>query len=78
MDGREKTACLTFVAFLKNFLGNKNAENSADLVVRMLKVFCDLGSEMSIKRHFISSYLDLETGQDDCLKVSDSTKILRK
>ena len=78
MDSREKTACLSFVAFLKNFLGNKKTEISADLVVRMLKPFCDLEYEMRIKLHFISSYLDQETGQDDCLKDCGSTKILRK
>ena len=78
MGSREKTACLTFVAFLKNFLGNKKAENFADLVVRMVKAFCDLGCEMSIKLHFISTYIDQETGQNDCLKESSSTKILRK
>ena len=95
MDCREKTACLTFVAFLKSFLGNKKVEKLADLVVRMLKALCDLGCEMSIRLHFISSYLDQiatykmkfytlnshldqETGQDDCLKESGSTKILRK
>ena len=74
----EKTACLSFVAFLKTFLEIKKKENSADLVVRMLKVFFDLGCEMSIKLHFISSYFDQETSQDDCLNESGSTKILRK
>ena len=44
----------------------------------MLKAFCDLGCEMSIKLHFINSYLDQETGLDDCLKESDSTKIFKK
>ena len=78
MDSGQKTACLTFIAFLKNLLQNKKVENFADLVVRMLKAFCDLGCEMSIKLHFISSYLDQETGQDDCLKERVSTKILRK
>ena len=78
MDSREKTVCLTFVAFLKNFLRNKKVENFADLVVRMLKAFFDLGCEMSIKLQFIRSYLDQETGQNDCLKESGSTKILGK
>ena len=58
MGSRQKTACLTFVGFLKNFLGNKKAENFADLVVRMLKAFCDLGCEMSIKLHFMNSHFD--------------------
>ena len=78
MASGEKTDCLTFVAFSKNFLRNKKVENFADLVVRMLKAFCDFGCEMSIKLHFISNYLDQETGQDDCLKESGSTKMLRK
>ena len=44
----------------------------------MLKSYCDLGCEMSKRLHFINSYLEQETGQDDYLKESGSTKILRK
>ena len=66
------------MAVVKNFLVNIKAENSADLFIRMFKVFCDLGCEMSIQRHFINSHLDQETGQDDYLKESGFTKILRK
>ena len=45
IDSREKTACLTLVAFLKNFLRNKKVKNFADLVVRMLKGFVILDAK---------------------------------
>ena len=47
-----------FEAAVKNFLGNKKAENYADLVVRMLKAFCDIVCKMSIKLHFINCHFD--------------------
>ena len=55
MNDKEKTAWLSFVVVVKNFLGNKKAENYAD---KMLKSFCDLGWKVSIKLHFINSHLD--------------------
>ena len=58
MNIKEKTAWLSLVVVLKNFLGNNRAENYADLVDEMFEAFCDLGCKMSIKLHYINSYLD--------------------
>ena len=58
MNIKEKTAWLSFVVVVKNFFGNKKAENYADLVDEMLEAFCDLGCKMSIKLHYINSHLD--------------------
>ena len=49
MDQKERAAWMSFVAVINNFLGNKKAENCVLLVQRMLKAFCDLGCNMSIK-----------------------------
>ena len=58
MNIKEKTAWSSFVVVVKNFLGNKKAENYADLVDEMLEAFCDLGCKMSIKLHYVNSHLD--------------------
>lgn len=58
MDQKERAAWMSFVAVINNFLGNKKAENYVLLVQRMLKAFCDLGCNMSIKMHFLNSHLD--------------------
>ena len=57
MNIKEKTAWLSFVVVVKNFLGKKKAENCSDLVDEMLEAFCDLGSKMGIKLHYINSHL---------------------
>ena len=66
MDSREKTPCLSFVDLLRNFLGNKKSRKLCRFSYSNVKAFCDLVCEMSRKLHFISSYLDHETGQDNC------------
>ena len=58
MNIKEKMPWLSFVVVVKNFLGNKKAENYADLVDEMLEAFCDLGCKKSIKLHYINSHLD--------------------
>ena len=58
MNIKEKTAWLSFVVVVENFLGNKKAENYADLVDEMLEAIRDLGCKMSIKLHYINSHLD--------------------
>jgi len=54
----KKAAWLSFEDVIKNFLGNKNAKNHKDLVGNMLSAFYDLGCKMSIKVHFLFSYLE--------------------
>ena len=58
MNDKEKTAWLSFVAVIQNFLGNKKADNYEFLVTRMLLAFRDLGCNMSVKLHFLNSHLD--------------------
>ena len=58
MNDKEKTAWLSFVDVMKNFLGNKKAGNHQDLVGNMLSAFCHLGCKMSIKVHFLFSHLN--------------------
>lgn len=58
MNDREKTAWLSFVAVIQNFLGNKKAENYEMIVTEMLLAFRDLGCNMSVKLHFLFSHLD--------------------
>lgn len=58
MTDKEKAAWLSFVEVIKNFLGNKKADNHEVLVNEMLLAFRDLGCNMSIKVHFLNSHLD--------------------
>ena len=58
MNDKERTAWLSFVAVMANFLGNKKADNYETLVVNMLSAFCDLGCNMSVKLHYLYSHLD--------------------
>ena len=58
MNDKEKAAWLSFVDVMKNFLGNKKAENHEDLVGNMLSTFRHLGCKMSIKVHFLFSHLN--------------------
>lgn len=43
---------------VKNFLGNKKAENYKDIVETMLNEFHCLGSNTSIKLQFLNSHFD--------------------
>ena len=52
INNMEKRAWNSFVTVVKNFLGNKKAENYKDLIQTLLKNFHLLGCNMSIKVHF--------------------------
>ena len=58
MTALERSAYLTFVAVVQNFLENNKAENYSELVNRMLVAFRDPGRNISIKLHFLNSHLD--------------------
>lgn len=58
MNDIEKDAWQSFVDIVKNFLGNKRAENYKDIVETLLKHFHRLGCNMSIKLHFLHNHLD--------------------
>ena len=52
MNNKERTAWLSFVAVMANFLANKKADNYDTLVANMLSAFRDLGCNMSVKLHY--------------------------
>ena len=56
MNAKEKTAWLAYEDVIKNFLGNKKAQNYEILVFKI--TFYDLVCKMSIKVHFLFSHLD--------------------
>ncbi|KAK5647850.1 hypothetical protein RI129_002742 [Pyrocoelia pectoralis] len=58
MTTLEAAAWCSFVMVVKNFLGNHKAENYEELVQQMLLNFKNLGTNMSIKVHFLHSHLD--------------------
>ena len=56
MNDSELHAWTSFVDVLKNFLGNHWVENK-ELVEKLLKSLQDIGTNMSIKVHFLHSHL---------------------
>ena len=58
MNESEAAAWNSYVAVIKNFLGNYKAENYEELVQTMLANFKNLGAHMSIKVHYLHSHLN--------------------
>ena len=58
MNDKERTAWLSFVAVMTNFLSNKKADNYETLVANMLSAFRNLGCNMSVKLHYWYSHID--------------------
>jgi hypothetical protein len=58
MNEIESCAWSSFVLVVKNFLGNKKADNYIQLVEDMLLHFNRLGCNMSVKLHYLHSHLD--------------------
>jgi hypothetical protein len=58
MNEIESCAWSSFVLVVKNFLGNKKADNYTHLVEDMLFHFNRLGCNMSVKAHYLQSHLD--------------------
>ena len=58
MNEIESCAWSSFVLDVKNFLGNKKADNYTQLVEDMLFHFNRLGCNMSVKVHYLQSHLD--------------------
>ena len=58
INAKKKAAWLAYEDVIKNFLGNKKAQNYEILVSEMLFAFRDLGCKMSIKVHFLFSHLN--------------------
>ena len=58
MNNKERTAWLSFMEVMANFLGNKKADNYEILVANILLAFCDLGCNMSVKLQYLYSHLN--------------------
>ncbi|XP_061443081.1 uncharacterized protein LOC133365351 isoform X1 [Rhineura floridana] len=58
MNDVEASAWCSYVSVVKNFLGNHKADNYEELVQNMLANFKHLGTNMSIKVHYLHSHLD--------------------
>ena len=69
MNDLEISAWTSFVDMEKNFLGNHQAESHKEFLEKLLKSLQDIGTNMSIKVHFLHSYLDKFL--DNCGNVSD-------
>ncbi|GBP80292.1 hypothetical protein EVAR_37969_1 [Eumeta japonica] len=54
----EKLGWKSFVAVIQNFFGNFKANNYKQLVEEMLLNFKNLGCNMSLKVHYLSSHID--------------------
>ena len=50
----ELRAWTSFVDVVKNFLGNRRAENYKEFVEKLLKSLQDIGANMSIKVHYFT------------------------
>jgi len=58
MNEKESCAWSAFVETVKNFLGKRKAVNCKGIVAKLLITLRDMGANMSIKLHFLYSYLD--------------------
>ena len=54
----EKDPCTAFVDVVRNFIGNRKAENYEQMERRLLRSYHQLGCNMSIKIHFLFSHLE--------------------
>jgi len=54
----EKVVWDSFKFVVKEFLGNRRAQNYEDLVNNLLQSYQKLGCNMSLKIHFLHSHLD--------------------
>lgn len=58
LSKKEQIAWESFVGLTQNFLGNHKSPNYQDLVKNFLESFQAIGSNMSIKIHYLDSHLD--------------------
>lgn len=58
LNHTQKASWNSFKAVVSGFLGNKKAENYAQLVEDMLKNFNAMGCRMSLKVHMLHAHLD--------------------
>ena len=72
MTALESTAWNSFVAVVKNFLGNQKAHNYKELLDKMLTSYREVGEKMRIKVHFLHS--DLDRFPENCGDVTDEQR----
>lgn len=58
LDPIDKVAWQATINVIKNFLGNKRAENYKELVREMIDAYRNMGVHMSLKIHFFAHHLD--------------------
>ena len=58
MNPFEVDAWQGFNGIVQNFLGNRKAANSVEVIQSMLHAYQRLGANMSIKVHFLHNHLD--------------------
>jgi len=58
LNETERNAWLSFKRIFKDFLGNQKAANYHDVVQDLLTSYEAMGCNMSLKIHFLESYLD--------------------
>ena len=69
LSKKENAAWESFKNVSNNFLGNFKAENFEELVENLMDSYKQLGSNMSLKMHFLNSHLDFFP--PNCGDVSD-------
>ena len=58
MNEIEKEAWQAFRDVVNGFLGNERSQNYKELVKKLIKSYKNMGCRMSVKLHFLCSYLD--------------------
>jgi len=73
LQGDEKAAWDSLKFVVKEFLGNRRPQNYEELVNKLLQSYQKLGCNMSLKIHFLHSYLDFFP--ENCDAVSDEHRV---
>ena len=61
LNSKEKAGWDQFCLIVKNFLGNYKSPNYVQMVTNFLQGYQELGAGMSLKIHFLHSYLDFSS-----------------
>ena len=69
LNKKERNAWLSFKRICKDFLGNHKAANYQDVVQDLLTSYKVMGSNMSLKVHFLESHLLFS--QENLREVND-------
>lgn len=54
----QKIAFLAMIDVIRNFLGNRRADNYEEIVDKMIRAFHTINVNMSLKVHFLANHLD--------------------